>query len=170
MCPFCLLRTWTVVTVCLTSNPKLTLVWNWCDWWFDWFSFLFSPQEPISETAAFLLCYPGLCSVWGYGALLSHGGIPHSVRHVIKHLFFYSFHLFFLFFRPSCPPVPVNHLWDRNSILTSSCQLTSMFWQRHSITPTTTIILSFYVPFFPKEKFYVRSQLWFGQCLNKWLG
>lgn len=39
-------------------------------------------QEPLPEAAAFLLRHPGICSVWGYGSLLSDGGVPHPVRHV----------------------------------------------------------------------------------------
>ncbi|KAG9343759.1 hypothetical protein JZ751_013140 [Albula glossodonta] len=42
-----------------------------------------SEQESLTETAALLLCYPGLCLIRGYGALLSDGGFPHLVRHVI---------------------------------------------------------------------------------------
>lgn len=39
-------------------------------------------QEPLPEAAALLLRHPGICSVWGYGSLLSDGGVPHPVRHV----------------------------------------------------------------------------------------
>lgn len=41
-----------------------------------------SLQEPLPEAAALLLRHPGICSVWGYGSLLSDGGVPHPVRHV----------------------------------------------------------------------------------------
>lgn len=39
-------------------------------------------QEPFPEAAALLLRHPRLCSIWGYGPLLSDGGIPNSVCHV----------------------------------------------------------------------------------------
>lgn len=40
------------------------------------------PQEPLPEAAALLLRHPGLRSVWGYGSLLSDGGVPHPLCHV----------------------------------------------------------------------------------------
>ena len=39
-------------------------------------------QEPVSEAAALLLCHFGLCPIWGYGALLFDGRLPHPLRHV----------------------------------------------------------------------------------------
>lgn len=50
------------------------------------FCFFFLPpvymQESISQAAAFLLCHPGLCPVWGHGSLLFDGGIPYPLCHV----------------------------------------------------------------------------------------
>lgn len=43
------------------------------------FSFL---QEPISEAAAVLVCYPGICPVWSYGTVLFDGCFPYSVCYV----------------------------------------------------------------------------------------
>ncbi|XP_071656002.1 ATP synthase F(0) complex subunit C2, mitochondrial isoform X1 [Patagioenas fasciata] len=41
-------------------------------------------QEPLAETAAFLLCHLGLCPLRGHGAVLPHGGLPHPLRHVTE--------------------------------------------------------------------------------------
>lgn len=39
-------------------------------------------KEPISEAAALLLCYSGICFVRSHGSLLFDGCFPHPVRHV----------------------------------------------------------------------------------------
>jgi len=44
---------------------------------------LLSPQEPLAQTAAFLLRHLGLCPLRGHGALLPDGGLPHPLRHVM---------------------------------------------------------------------------------------
>lgn len=44
--------------------------------------FLCSLQEPISEAAAVLICYPGFCPVWSHGTVLFDGCFPYPVCYV----------------------------------------------------------------------------------------
>lgn len=43
---------------------------------------LCSLQEPISEAAAVLICYPGICPVWSHGTVLFDGCFPYPVCYV----------------------------------------------------------------------------------------
>lgn len=57
--------------------------WHICNLLDTWhWNLLSSLQEPLPKAATFLLCHPGLRSIWGYGSLLFDGGIPYPVCHV----------------------------------------------------------------------------------------
>lgn len=144
-------------------------------------------QEPLPEAAALLLRHPGFRSVWGYGSLLSDGGVPHPVRHVKTlethpHLLFFSPSLtpsstsfppvLFLFFSPSPPLLllgggvsrtgnsgrPVRPFQSTEEILKGN-----IFTSEVNKPP----ILHFYVPtlIFVFLKFYVKPH--FGWNLSK---
>lgn len=86
-------------------------------------------QEPVSQAAALLLCHPGLCPVWGHGALLFDGRLPHPLRHV--RLRGVTYPSLLLRFQARCWNVPIKHKISLNPYACASvlCPWGGCWWK-----------------------------------------
>lgn len=93
--------------------------------------FLMCPlQESLSQAAALLLRHPGLCPVWGHGAFLFDGGVPHPVCYVTASGPSHGFHHsvsspgWVCLLHQSVPDLQLNKSFSLNKLVSDSSFLT----------------------------------------------